>query len=234
MQVQYKAIKQEYEDLDGRVKKIGEFMLKLDTAQVEVERQAVMFDLTQWKPTDLRSRTEEHMYQVITRKEYRLMKAFKETETFKTTFGTSSPFEPVFSSDTHRFTLVRDDDLIPPNKPALRRWLVRLDIKDNRVFEPFKLTSVVVVWNSFSNPDEENCGTFVNYPIKSSAIEVKFPAAKRPKPEAIKLSYYRLDTGEPPVKMDRDGLSLSEDGQDLRWEIPSPTLGYHYQVAWAW
>ena len=38
---------------------------------------------------------------------------------FSTTFGTSSPFDPIFSSDSHPLRVIKNEDLIPPGKPAL-------------------------------------------------------------------------------------------------------------------
>ncbi len=230
----FESLKTQAELLGKRFSAIEEASVKERSSSLEVRKQNVSFDLTAWKPVDQDRLAKEHVYQVWTRKHFQIAKAFKEARVFSTTFGTSSPFEPVFSCETHPLTDVRNSDLIPPGKPALRRWTLQIDISKEEPFKEFDIVEKTMIYNSFANPIRENCGTLITFPSRQASIEVVFPIGKTPKPDSLEFTFYTLGSGQSPSPFKDPDYRLEEDGKRLLWNIPDPRLAHHYQIEWRW
>jgi hypothetical protein len=220
--------------LSNRLARIEEASLKEQMSGLEMLSQDVSFDVQEWKAVDPNQRLTEKVYPVKTRKRFRLIRASKEAVSFSSTFGTSSPFEPNFASETHKFSVKRNTDLIPPGKPALRRWILTFDISEHALFEPFVVEEVVTVYNSFPNPQRESCGTLITVPTQQASIEVVFPTGKLPDTNSFQFSFYTLATSQPPTPLASPKFVYVAEKRSLKWTIDKPRLAHHYQAEWNW
>jgi hypothetical protein len=163
-----------------------------------------------------------------------LWKALEEATNFSSTFGTSSPFDPVFSCNDFTLRCEENRDPIPVGKHSLRRWVLNYDISKTPLFQQFDIVSTIKIWNSFQNLDTESEGTLINFSTRRAVLKVIFPPAKHPKRNGVSCSFFGLAADKSPSPIPNPNLTFSEDGSSVTWVIEEPRLGYHYEIYWNW
>jgi hypothetical protein len=229
----YAQLQQDHDALKQQLAQIQDVKLKARGAALEVLSCEVTFDFSNWSLVPEEERlTTRRSFELITSRR-RIWRATPETQQFFATFGTDSPFEPVFDGALLSQEIPNTDQL-QSGKDVLRRWILEYDIRSVPLFTPYDVVSEIKAWNCYQNDKMGHEGTLIMFPTRTATLKVIFPPDRRPIPETIRALDFPLDKSRSPKPVDSPKLTVAPDRSWVSWEIEAPHLNFHYILEWQW
>jgi hypothetical protein len=224
-------LQNEYDQIKLELTQIQDPNLKRRGAAIEVLTCDVTFDFRNWSIVPEQDRlTTRRSYELLTTKR-QIWRAHPETRQFSATFGTDSPFEPLFDS-ADLSNEQRNPDQEQNNKTHLQRWILDYDISRVPLFTPYDIITQIKAWNCWQDRGQE--GTLIMYPTRSATLTVLFPHDHRPDPSSFHCFDFPLDKSRAPKLIDDAILTVAPDRSWVKWEVKQPRLNYHYVIEWKW
>lgn len=223
-----------YETLNEKYSRIDDPELKLRNPSIEALNEEVLWDLRECVEVPAEVRNSERQSAALNIKKFTLRRAYQEQKTFSITAGSSSPFEPVFSSSSHPVTVKLNTDPMPPGTDTLKRWIIDFDISQSPVHKPFELDFTGKYWNSFQGGTNDWAETAIFSPTKRATIKILFPAKRPFKKGSLVFRSYPFGRNEPREISVHPDVKIDNAGHEVTWNIKDPENGYHYRIEWQW
>lgn len=226
---------------------LSAFMLKTDDGLIEltIDKATVHLDLNDgWRNLTKAEREQgTKLSQGVFNMNYRVRKHF-EISTLAQRLGTFSHVEPEWKTHS-RHQIVRVKDILDDSKKCssglVFAKMLYLDIRDEKVREPFDLSFSTFYFNAHNKLQNESHSFFIHRPVEHLEFKISFPSSM-PYPKAIRLQRQQNCSdvgGENMPKNDssanpKDFVVESVEDKTISWNIESPLVNRIYKIEWDW
>ena len=230
----YSDLQKQHDELSKNHNSVEDKALKSRIPAIDVREKKSTFDLRKQVAVPLDDRQKKKLSVVTNTQVFRLARAFPEQTSFIVTAGSTTTFDPLHSSSTHKLQSYVNPDAMPVGTDSTKRWIAEFEVRDEPLFKEFELVYNGTFWNSFQGETDEWAETSAQFPIKRLILSVVFPESKPFTENSLEFRHYPFGQNTPRDQYPSPTYVISEDKSTVTWTIPEPTMGYIYRMEWKW